>query len=137
MPDGYPRWIKFFCDGGNVMSGRRKKAIIGVYWSMRCEGPEGVVVIRKRDLERYKTNNDAEWLALREALLYASTHHASMPIVIYSDSQLVVKQFNGEWRAKIARHHVLRSECRRLAEQIKFVIVQWVPREVNVAMLGH
>lgn len=140
VPDGYPHWVKFFVDGGNVMSKRKRgsgKQIKGVYWSMRCEDGGPPVRISKRDLEKYRTNNDAEWLAVREALQYAVEHHPTMPIIIYSDSQLVVKQFNDEWRTKIARHHHLRAQCRQLAEQLKFVVVQWVPREVNVVKLGH
>lgn len=136
VPDGYPHWVKFFVDGGTIL-GRHSRRIRGVYWSMRCENGTASVTLRLRDLEKYKTNNDAEWLALREALRYAVEHCAEMPIIIYSDSQLVVKQFNDEWRTKIARHHHLRSECRQYAEQLKFVAVQWVPREVNVVKLGH
>jgi ribonuclease HI len=96
------------------------------------------VIIRKQDLLKYKTNNDAEWLALREALQFAvKENKGTQPIIIYSDSQLVVKQFNGEYRAKIERHHRFRTECKLLEEKLKFVVVQWVPREVNVEKLGH
>lgn len=140
MPDGYPHWVKFYVDGGTIMSKRKVgggRAINGVYWSLRCEDGDRSETRRFRDLEQYKTNNDAEWLAVKAALEYAVEHHAALPIIIYSDSQMVVKQFNDEWRAKIARHHTLRAQCRILAEQLKFVVVQWVPREVNVLKLGH
>lgn len=136
-PTEYPHWIKFWVDGGILMAARNSRKTRGVYWSMRCEnGAEKPVIIRRQD-RGYKTNNDAEWLAVKEALLYAAEHHTTQPLIIYSDSKLVVNQFNGEWRAKIARHHRLRTECRELADRLKFVVLQWVPRQVNVEKLGH
>lgn len=117
--------------------GGSRRKIKGIYWSFRCENGGEPELRRFRDLEKYKTNNDAEWLALIQALEYAVECHADLPIIVYSDSQLVVKQFNEEWRTKIARHHIMRTRSRLLAEQLKFVVVQWVPREVNVVKLGH
>lgn len=134
----YPHWVKLWVDGGTLMAGRRTRKTRGVYWSIRCEDGKDAepVFVRKQD-DYYKTNNDAEWLALREGLVYVAEHHPKLPIVMYSDSMLVVKQFNGEWRSKVARHHRLRTECLALAKQLKFVAVQWVPRAVNVDKLGH
>lgn len=132
-----PHWTKFYVDGGLIMSPRNKQKIVGIYWSMRCEEPEKIPVVLRRRLRETHTNNDAEWLALREALTYAAEHFTTGQIVIYSDSQLVVSQFNGVWRAKIARHHRWRDECRALAQRIKFVAVEWRPRTVMVQKLGH
>lgn len=134
----YPHWVKVWVDGGTFMAGRRTRKTRGVYWSACIENGtySEPVMLRTQD-EHYKTNNDAEWLALREGLRYVAEHHTNMPIIIYSDSMLVVKQFNDEWRVKIARHHRIRTECLSLAKKLKFVAVQWVPREVNVEKLGH
>jgi ribonuclease HI len=140
VPADHPHWVKFYVDGGIFMAGRHTRRTRGVYWSVRCEDPSKPreVIIRKQDTVRYKTNNDAEWLAVREALQYAVENGVSnQPIVIYSDSQLVVKQFNGEYRTKIERHHRFRTECKLLTEKLKFVVLQWVPRSVNVEKLGH
>lgn len=138
LPPEYPHWIKFYVDGGILMAARHSRKTRGVYWSMRCEEGSAVkpVIIRKQT-EKFKTNNDAEWLAVLEALQYATEKQITMPIVIYSDSLLVVNQFNGKWRAKIARHHRMRTLCHELAKGLKFVAVQWVPRTVNVDKLGH
>lgn len=146
LPEDHPHWIKFWVDGGILMAGRNSRKTRGVYWSMRCEDPtvSEPVIIRRQDLT-FRTNNDAEWLAVREGLLYAVEHYPksvegtapARHIIIYSDSMLVVKQFTAEWRAKMARHHRLRTECKALAERLSFVVLQWVPREVNVEKLGH
>lgn len=125
--------IQFWVDGG-LLTGR------GVYWSARVEG-RTEMPLRKQDVTgRYKTNNDAEWLALREGLQYAVTHFPSQTedIVIYSDSRLVVMQYAGAWRTKVARHARLRNECRALVERLACEVrVVWVPRAVSVAQLGH
>jgi ribonuclease HI len=132
-----PHFIKVYVDGGTLMAGRHTKVTRGVYWSICVEdGQKEPHYIRRQD-EHYKTNNDAEWLAMKEGIRYVAEHHKDQPIVIYSDSMLVVKQFNGEWQSKIARHHRMRTECLALAKDCRFVAVQWVPRKVNVEKLGH
>lgn len=138
VPPDHPHWVKYYADGGTLMAARGSRRTRGVYWSVRCEDPsqEKPTMIRKQSLE-YRTNNDAEWLAVTEAMQHAAQFHTAMPIVIYSDSQLVVRQYDGRYRAKIARHHRWRDECRRLASGLTFVIFQWVPRAVNVEKLGH
>ena len=50
-----------------------------------------------------RTNNEAEYLALIGAL--SVTHGLSQPVVIHSDSRLVVEQFNGSW--KVRKPHLL------------------------------
>lgn len=135
--DTHPHWVKFYVDGGTFRKDRHTRETTGVYWSMRCEDGAAEPVIVAKQSTRFKTNNDAEWLALTEGITYADAHHRDMPVIIYSDSMLVVKQFNGEWRTKFERHLRMRAECQRLAQNLKFIVVQWVPREVNVEKLGH
>jgi len=139
----HPRWIRLYVDGGTLgdPTAQLRKQRGGIYWSMRAEDPaapgEPVLVRRQDSSGQYLTNNDAEWCALREALQYIVAQCAARPVVIHSDSALVVHQFNGDWRAKVARHHRLRDECRELATRCTFVVVRWVPRAVSVEKLGH
>ena len=97
---------------------------------------EGPVLIRKGD-RAHKTNNAAEWLALREALRHAKAHHSDMPVLIHMDSLLVVNQFNGRWATRVAHLHRLRTQCRELAAEIKWVAVLWRPRVELVKRVGH
>jgi ribonuclease HI len=127
------RFLEYYVDGGVL---GRNPSPRGVYWSMLLDDPAAPVMVRERSAA-YHSNNDAEWLALRQALMHATAHHAGARLVIYSDSRLVVRQFNGAWRVKIARHHRLRTECARLAEGFAFVGVTWRPRHVLVRKLGH
>jgi ribonuclease HI len=78
------------------------------------------------------TNNQAEYTALVRALERAVSLASPQPIVIHSDSELMVKQMNGQYRVKDAglkplyeRAVLLKSQ---LGQPVKFVHVR---REYN------
>jgi ribonuclease HI len=127
------KFLKCWADGGVL--GRNPSAR-GVYWSVVIEGAPRAVVIRQRSAE-YHTNSDSEWLAVREALTWAVKEQLGQPVVIYSDSQCVVKQLTGATNVHVERHLRLYLECRRLAAQLPWVVMKWVPREQIVARVGH
>ena len=91
---------------------------------------------KKHILSRYigiHTNNFAEYTGLIVSVKYAKELGATS-VEIYSDSQLVVKQINGEWKIKS-------DDVRPLAIQAKDLLMRhypmawelkWVPREKNV-----
>jgi ribonuclease HI len=77
------------------------------------------------------TNNQAEYTALIRALEHAErlgTHH---PLHIHSDSELLVKQMNGEYRVKDEGLKHLYEQARRLASRFGSVSVRHVPRTQN------
>jgi ribonuclease HI len=77
------------------------------------------------------TNNVAEYGALIRALGWARDHTPlGTPVVIHSDSQLVVNQLNGLWDCR--QPVLLRERARTLAAG-RGVTYQWVPREENTA----
>lgn len=123
-----------YVDGGVLGKNPSPK---GVYWSLRVEGWEPRPFVARRSSHDWHSNNDAEWLAVREALYYAAAAKINQPIVIYSDSRLVVNQFNGKWKAALTRHILLKSECQTIAAGLKFVVLKWTPRETMVEKLGH
>jgi len=70
------------------------------------------------------TNNEAEYLAVLQAVIGGATE-------VYSDSQLVVKQLNGEYKVNKPELLYLHNEVlKRSNGKVKFV---WVPRENNPA----
>lgn len=128
--------VQFYVDGGVI--GRNPSAT-GVYYSVVVIPPDARpqwVCEREADYG-YTTNNDAEWLAVLRALRYAADHYAGTPIVIYSDSRLVTRQFAKQWRVRIERHHRLMGECRQLAHRFPTCWVVWKRRDEIVAKLGH
>ena len=112
----------------------------GVYWSVQL--PDGTV-LRKQDKlgkghqPKFTTNNEAEWLAVREALQWAIEHTPKRPLTIYSDSQRVVECYNQRKNIKIERLIRLFYDCKRLAEQLPMVTVKWVPRSISLERWGH
>lgn len=133
--------VRYYGDGGIFMEGRYSHATRGIYWSVVCEDPlvphAVPAIIRKQDFIYYKTNNDAEWMAVREALMHAVAHYPTRDIIIFSDSQVIVKQFCGQAAINGERHQGFNAECQALAARCQQVIVQWVPRTVMVEKLGH
>lgn len=78
------------------------------------------------------TNNVAEYTALVKALewLVASNLNPDQ-IRIKSDSQLVVKQLNGDYKIKSKRIVPLYRQVLKLKAKFPDIEVRWVPREEN------
>ena len=76
------------------------------------------------------TNNVAEYTALVEALAKAKELKASA-VLIRSDSELLVKQMNGQYRVKHEGLIPLHREASQLASEFKSVAYSHVPREEN------
>lgn len=87
-----------------------------------------------------KTNNEVEYLAVMSALSLARTFVDKLGLssmetfTIFSDSQLVVNQVNGTWKAKKPEYvqavHAIRLIMNDLGRR---VTLKWVPRENNLA----
>ena len=101
-------------------------------------GPAGVgVVIETSDGEIIRIakwigrqdNNVAEYVALLEALQCAVEMKAGS-LHVYSDSEVMVKQMNGQYKCRTARLYSLNWTCRKLARSLKFTI-EHVSRKHN------
>lgn len=79
-----------------------------------------------------KTNNQAEWEALIEALKLAQ-QYGWTSIKIYSDSKLVVEQFNNNWKIKDEHLLSLYVGAKTLAGLLDTVDLQWISRSENLA----
>ena len=76
------------------------------------------------------TNNVAEYSALIAALK-AVTKYGNVPVDIYSDSELLVKQLHGLYQVKSTGLLPLFKEAKRLMEQLRKVTLTHIPREKN------
>lgn len=76
------------------------------------------------------TNNVAEYTACIEALKKAHELHIS-EIKLFSDSELLVRQINGEYRVKDARLQNLMAHFQREKEKLKSFSISHIPREQN------
>jgi ribonuclease HI len=77
----------------------------------------------------HQDNNVAEYAALMEALQYAVSLKARK-LHVFSDSQVVVRQMNGEYVCRSPRLYSLHWTCRKLARSLSFSISH-VPRADN------
>lgn len=84
------------------------------------------------------TNNVAEWLALKCALMWLESvsDRENYQVTIVGDSQLVLNQLAGTWKAKNKNMRELREHCLHYLQGFKWS-VEWNGRENNVARFGH
>ena len=76
------------------------------------------------------TNNEAEYCALM-AVLDAAAEAQVERLVVYGDSQLVIKQVSGEWLINAEGLVPLCKTVLKLKAQIPDVRLCWIPREEN------
>lgn len=77
------------------------------------------------------TNNEAEYAALM-AVLDAAVTAKVQDLMVYGDSQLVIKQVNGEWLINAKGLVPMCKTVQRLMDQIPKVTLSWIPREDNI-----
>jgi len=77
-----------------------------------------------------KTNNESEYLALIEGLNEAINMNIS-EILVFGDSQLVIKQVNGEYKIKSENLIPLHKRVLELKEQFKYIKFIHVLRDKN------
>jgi len=77
------------------------------------------------------TNNVAEYTGLIKALEWLVAHKIKDEIVVRGDSDLVIKQVNGEYKVKSALLAPLHGQVRELAEDLPKARFEWIPRDRN------
>jgi probable phosphoglycerate mutase len=98
-------------------------------YGVRIERPDGTVVELKQSVG-IATNNVAEYQGLLAALNWAVENRVER-LHIRSDSQLLVKQVQGEYRVKNQGLQPLYNEAHRLLGRIRRVTFEHVRRELN------
>ena len=74
------------------------------------------------------TNNTAEYYAILSALKRAH-EFARESVIVYSDSELVIKQINNQYRIKKPHLAQLRAELAKLQKNFRDIQFRNVPRE--------
>ena len=124
--------IEVYIDG--ACSGNPGPAGIGVYILKSTSNYEWQPIYELSQAIGEATNNIAEWKALIEALKFLVFHQrefANEEIVIYSDSQLMVKQVNGEWKTKDHELRLLKAEAKDLLRSFSNIRIEYIPRDKN------
>ncbi len=76
------------------------------------------------------TNNYSEYFALIRAL-QSIISNLDEPVVVKSDSRLIVNQMSGEWKVKKGAYLPKYREAKELARRFKSLKFVWIPRERN------
>jgi ribonuclease HI len=77
------------------------------------------------------TNNVAEYVGAIRALEWLAAIPFPGPVVVLGDSELVVRQMNGEYEVRAEHLRPYHERLRQLAERFPRVEFRWVPREQN------
>ncbi len=116
--------IDLFVDGGS----RGNPGIAGGGFAV-FRGVENV--LEGSEFYGTKTNNQAEYLALRTALRETYERFPDANIHCFMDSQLVVEQMKGNYKVKSANVRPLYDEVSRIAEQFTSFTIEHIEREQN------
>jgi ribonuclease HI len=76
------------------------------------------------------TNNQAEYEALLRGIQYLREAWAVL-VEVYGDSELVIKQLNGQYECKSEALRSYYEECREILKSFPLVTLQHIPREHN------
>lgn len=76
------------------------------------------------------SNNCAEYAGCISVLRYL-LREGITEAIIYGDADLVIKQMNGEWKAKSGAYLPYYVEAYALRVQLPNVKLEWIPREMN------
>jgi hypothetical protein len=76
------------------------------------------------------TNNQAEYEALLRGLQYLREAGA-ISVEVYGDSELVIKQLNGQYECKSEALGSYYEECREILKSFPLVTLHHIPREHN------
>ncbi len=91
---------------------------------------QGKLIARISQRIGQATNNQAEYRAVIAALEEA-TRLGAKQVKMNSDSQLVVKQINGEYRVKKAALKPLYQQVKRLQSLLDGFTITYIPRQQN------
>jgi len=120
----HSKTVEFFVDGGS----RGNPGPSGGGYAVYVAGKE---VMRGSEFYGHKTNNQAEYLALRTALREIYSKYPEAALVCNMDSQLVVEQMNGNYKVKNEALKPLYNEVQRIVAQFPSFKIRHVLREEN------
>jgi ribulose-5-phosphate 3-epimerase (EC 5.1.3.1) len=116
--------LSVYVDGSS--QGNPGPAGIGV---IACDEGGQVIATRQRPLPS-ATNNEAEYQAILEGLRLARELGAS-EVIIFSDSELVVRQLQGAYQVRSEGLKGLWREAKELMRQFRRCEIRHIPREQN------
>lgn len=84
-----------------------------------------------RPFSEHATNNVAEYVAAIRALEWLAKQAYPGDVVLLGDSQLVIRQMQGEYQVRAEHLKAYHEHLNQLARRFRRVDFRWVPREQN------
>ena len=125
LPDAIGGTLHLFTDGGS--RGNPGQAAIGC---VLVDPARGVTLKEHGERIGVETNNVTEYRALIKGLHIALAYQPNR-LICHLDSELIVKQLNGEYRVKMPTLQPLVDEIRELTMELQDVVFTHIPREDN------
>ncbi len=125
MPDAIGGTLHLFTDGGS--RGNPGHAAIGC---VLIDPNKGVTLAEHAERIGEETNNVAEYRALIKGLQMSRAYQPNR-LICHLDSELIVKQLNGEYRVKMHTLQPLFDEIKELTMELPDVVFTHIPREDN------
>ncbi len=126
--------IQIIFDGGSIGNPGRGYGSYQLTVGGKAEPP------KRLEFGSHHTNNEAEYDTLTRAL-EAVLRRAKVPLRVQldirGDSQLVINQINGAWKAKDPRMRERLEQVRALLQQFGGWTATWHERSKSVKALGH
>jgi len=111
------------------------------YGSYEVTLGDEVIAHQRLDYGDRVTNNQAEYTTLVRALEWLADElgpaAATASVRVHGDSQLVIKQLNGEWKIKDPILRGIAMDARVQMARFGDVTLNWHPRAMSVKRLGH
>ncbi len=126
--------ITLVFDGGSIGNPGRGYGSYQLTVRGRPEAP------KRLEFGAQHTNNEAEYdtlLAALEAVARRAKDPRRVQLTIRGDSQLVINQLNGVWKAKDARMRERLERARELLGKFGGWTAQWHGRDNSVKAFGH
>jgi ribonuclease HI len=137
MESATPHYTLTFDGGSKGNPGRG-------YGSYEIRTSDNRFRVERREFGDGVTNNEAEYRALIEGLsdilqtlVSAGKDPRGYRIRVLGDSQLVIKQLNGEYKVRHPGMLPLNAEAKALASRFARVTFCWHERSNSVHVLGH
>jgi ribonuclease HI len=125
LPESVGGTLHLFTDGGS--RGNPGQAAVGCV----IEDPaRGEILKEYGERIGIETNNVAEYRALITGLKLAQEFRPNR-LICHLDSELIVKQLNGEYRVKMPTLQPLYDEIRALSMEFPDVVFKHIPRSDN------
>lgn len=125
LPQSVGGTLHLFTDGGS--RGNPGEAAIGCV----LEDPaRGVTLEEKGERIGVETNNIAEYRALVEGLRMAERYQPNR-LICHLDSELIVRQLNGDYQVRMATLQPLHDEVRELSLRFPDIVFRHIPRRDN------